>query len=121
MALMPSRSRSLPAASVAEMTARTERMARLFHALSDPTRLRIFYAMRQGEQCVCKLMDVLDAQQSRLSFHLKTLKDAGLVRDRRDGRWIHYSLDPKALEEVRSVLEELTEAARSCAAACCRR
>jgi ArsR family transcriptional regulator len=121
MALAPNRSRPPQAVSALEMAARNERMARLFHALSDPTRLRICAALRQGEQCVCNLMDVLDAQQSRLSFHLKTLKDAGLVQDRRDGRWVHYSLDPKALEEVRVLLENLAEAARTSAAACCRR
>ena len=100
---------------------RLARLAELFHALSDPTRLRIFDALRNGEQCVCNLVGLLDAQQSRLSFHLKTLKDAGLERDRREGRWIHYSLVPDALEEVRDALSELTEKARASAAGCCRR
>jgi ArsR family transcriptional regulator len=58
--------------------------ARLFHALSDETRIAIIVRLRDGEKCVCDLTDLLDAAQSRLSFHLKTLKDAGLVRDRRD-------------------------------------
>jgi ArsR family transcriptional regulator len=100
---------------------RAERLAELFHALSDPTRLRILAALRNGEQCVCNLMGLLVAQQSRLSFHLKTLKDAGLVNDRREGRWIHYSLDPDAVEEVRDALEELSKAAKASAAGCCRR
>ena len=64
------------------------RLARLFHALSDETRLRIVARLLSGEQCVCNLTGALDAGQSRLSFHLKTLKDAGLVTDRRDGRWM---------------------------------
>src|ERR1035437_8537569 len=71
------------------------RLARLFHALSDETRLKIVGKLLLGEQCVCNLMDTLDAGQSRLSFHMKTLKDAGLVTDRRAGRWIHYSLNPR--------------------------
>src|SRR5207244_134041 len=62
------------------------RAARQFHALSDETRLEIVRLLSHGERCVCELQDVLDAAQSRLSFHLKTLKDAGLVTDRRGGR-----------------------------------
>ena len=72
-------------------------LARICHALSDETRLAILLRLRNGERCVCDLAEVLGAGQSRLSFHMKTLKDAGLVLDRRQGRWIHYSLDPEAL------------------------
>ena len=53
-----------------------------------------------GEHCVCDLPVALGAYQSRLSFHLKKLKDAGLVSDRRDGRWVHYSLNAEVLEEL---------------------
>jgi ArsR family transcriptional regulator len=76
------------------------RLAQLFHALSDATRLRIVVELLGGERCVCDLTTALDAAQSRLSFHLKTLKDAGLVADRRDGRWVFYSLVPAALEDL---------------------
>ena len=76
------------------------RAAELFHALSDATRLEILERLRAGECCVCDLTDALDAAQSRLSFHLRVLKDAGLVTDRRDGRWSYYSIDPAALAEV---------------------
>ena len=100
---------------------RAVRLADLFHALSDPTRLRILAALRNGEQCVCNLTGLLVAQQSRLSFHMKTLKDAGLVKDRREGRWIHYSLVPDAVEEIREALQELEAAAKASAASCCRR
>jgi ArsR family transcriptional regulator, arsenate/arsenite/antimonite-responsive transcriptional repressor len=78
--------------------------ARLFHALADPTRLRIAELLRHGECCVCDLTDALDAGQSRLSFHLRTMKEAGLVADRRAGRWIYYRLRPEALEELAGVL-----------------
>lgn len=77
-----------------------DRLAELFHALSDPTRLRIVGELLGGERCVCDLTAALDAAQSRLSFHLKTLKQAGLVTDRRDGRWVFYSLVPEALSEL---------------------
>ena len=81
-----------------------QRAAAAFHALSDPTRLQILDRLRGGERCVCELTDALDTAQSRLSFHLKTLKDAGLLRDRRQGRWIYYALDPDAIAEIESVV-----------------
>lgn len=84
-----------------------ERAARLFHALADPIRLRIVEFLCEGEQCVCDLTAALDTGQSRLSFHLKTLKDAGVVQDRRDGRWNYYSLRENLFEEVRDMLESL--------------
>lgn len=77
-----------------------QRLARAFQALSDETRLQIVEVLSTGEHCVCDLQDALGAYQSRLSFHLKKLKDAGLVRDRKEGRWVHYSLDPEALDEM---------------------
>jgi ArsR family transcriptional regulator, arsenate/arsenite/antimonite-responsive transcriptional repressor len=93
------------------MTTRTHparaRTSRLFHALSDETRLQILERLRAGERCVCELTDALDAAQSRLSFHLKVLKDAGLVSDRRDGRWMYYTLNPDALGEMTDLVEWL--------------
>lgn len=76
------------------------RAAALFHALSDETRLKLLELLVQGEQCVCDLTDALKTGQSRLSFHLKTLKEAGLLTDRREGRWVYYALAPHALEEL---------------------
>jgi ArsR family transcriptional regulator len=86
---------------------RTDRTARLFHALSDGTRLSILERLRFGERCVCDLTDALDAAQSRLSFHLKVLKDAGLVTDRRDGRWMYYTMSTETLSEVADLIEGL--------------
>ena len=76
------------------------RAAQLFHALSDETRLGILQKLQGGEQCVCDLQADLDAAQSRLSFHLRVLKDAGLVTDHKEGRWSYYSISPEALTEV---------------------
>jgi ArsR family transcriptional regulator len=76
------------------------RAAQLFHALSDATRLEVLEKLRGGEQCVCDLQDDLDAAQSRLSFHLRVLKEAGLVSDRKEGRWSYYSIVPAAFREV---------------------
>jgi ArsR family transcriptional regulator, arsenate/arsenite/antimonite-responsive transcriptional repressor len=87
-----------------------ERTTRLFHALSDQTRLSILQRLRFGERCVCDLTDALDAAQSRLSFHLKVLKDAGLVTDRREGRWMYYTLNTDALAEMGELVESLASA-----------
>jgi ArsR family transcriptional regulator, arsenate/arsenite/antimonite-responsive transcriptional repressor len=87
-----------------------DRASRLFHALSDLTRLSILQRLRFGERCVCDLTDALDAAQSRLSFHLKVLKDAGLVTDRRDGRWMYYTLNPDALIAVGELVESMASA-----------
>lgn len=76
------------------------RAAELFHALSDETRLAIVEMLRGGERCVCELQDELGAAQSRLSFHLRVLREAGVVEDRRDGRWAYYRIVPDALAEV---------------------
>ena len=98
------------------------RAAQLFHALSDETRLGILEMLRSGEQCVCDLQADLEAAQSRLSFHLRVLKEAGLVADRKDGRWSYYSIVPEALTEVHdlavamqpSKLKILTRSNRGC-------
>ena len=97
-----------------------EQAARWFHALSDETRLRIIECLGDGEQCVCDLMATLDTAQSRLSFHLKTLKDAGLLNDRREGRWMYYSLNAHTLEELQDVIAGLkkTGSARKTARSC---
>ena len=94
-------------------TKHPEKVARLFHALSDETRLQILERLRDGEQCVCDLTDTFRTGQSRLSFHLKVLKDAGLVQDRPDGRWTYYSLNQKGLEEVEACISHMKNAPRS--------
>jgi len=64
-----------------------------FHALSEPLRVQILELLREQELCVCDLCEKLGVTQSKLSFHLKTLKEAQLVRPRQQGRWIYYSLN----------------------------
>ena len=86
---------------------RETRAAELFHALSDPIRLRVVALLRGGERCVCELTDELELAQSRLSWHLKTLKDAGFLADRREGRWVYYTLDPSTIAEAEKLLSAL--------------
>lgn len=89
------------------------RSAQLFHALSDETRLAVLEMLREGERCVCELQDALDAAQSRLSFHLKVLREAGLVIDRKEGRWSYYRINAEAFGEVHDLVWVLgTEATR---------
>ncbi|MGB5631354.1 MAG: metalloregulator ArsR/SmtB family transcription factor [Waterburya sp.] len=64
-----------------------------FRALSEPLRLRIVELLRSQELCVCELCEKLNVSQSKLSFHLKNLKEAHLIRSRQQGRWMYYSLD----------------------------
>jgi len=97
----------------------TERAIELFHALSDETRLEIIELLRKGERCVCELTDTLDAAQSRLSFHLRVLKDAGIVRDRKDGRWVYYELDREAFEEVETLVSAMKPRVLKQSASCC--
>jgi ArsR family transcriptional regulator len=78
--------------------------------------------LRDGERCVCELQDELGAAQSRLSFHLKVLKDAGFVNDRKEGRWVHYSLNPQALADAAEFLSDMKPSRRALAvasSACC--
>ncbi len=101
------------------VTTRTvDRIARGFRALGDETRLRIIERLREGEECVCNLTDLLETGQSRLSFHLKILRDAGILRARREGRWMYYSLDPETLAEIEETVREFRDAARSKRASC---
>lgn len=86
------------------------RASQLFHALSDETRIGILEMLRDGERCVCDLQGDLDAAQSRLSFHLKVLRDAGLVTDRKEGRWSYYTIVPETLAELHDVAVSLQPA-----------
>jgi ArsR family transcriptional regulator len=91
--------------SMVTATTRTRgKTVRLLHALSDETRLRLLEQLREGEQCVCELTEAFKTGQSRLSFHLRVLKDAGLVTDRPEGRWIYYSLNCDALCELEALV-----------------
>lgn len=99
-----------------------DRHAALFQALSDPRRLRILDLLRAGEQCVCDLQTALDCGQSLLSFHLKTLREAGLVTVRKEGRWSHYQLADHALTHAEQAIAAFripTTQRRRLPVACC--
>lgn len=66
--------------------------SKILKALSDPTRLKIIYLLREGELCVCEIMCTLEKPQSTVSHHLNILKNAGFIKWRKEGIWIHYQL-----------------------------
>ncbi|MEE9203279.1 MAG: metalloregulator ArsR/SmtB family transcription factor [Dehalococcoidia bacterium] len=82
-------------------------LSRLFKALSDDTRLRMLTLLLPGELCVCEIMQALSVSQSRASRNLGILRDAGLLKDRRQGQWVYYSLDGDTLASYPRLLEFL--------------
>jgi ArsR family transcriptional regulator len=96
------------------------RIAQLCNALADEARVEIVARLLDGEKCVCDLSDALETGQSRLSYHLKVLKDAGLVTDRREGRWSYYTLARDAFVEAEQLLASLRpRALRVIKSGCC--
>lgn len=74
----------------------------LMRALADPIRLRVIVALAEDERCVCELTDDLSLAQSKLSFHLRVLREAGLIAARQQGRWMYYRVQPEALAELQA-------------------
>lgn len=66
---------------------------RVLKSVADPTRVRILKLLEGGELCVCQVIAVLELKQSTISKHLFLLKMVGLVRERREGKWVYYGLD----------------------------
>jgi ArsR family transcriptional regulator, arsenate/arsenite/antimonite-responsive transcriptional repressor len=97
-------------------TPRDEEARRWFQALGDETRLEVVELLRDGERCVCDLTAALEAGQPRLSFHLKALKDAGLVTDRRQGRWVYYALNPETVLAIGRFIDGLRPSGRAAGA-----
>jgi len=82
----------------------------IFKALSESIRLRIVVLLTKGELCVCDLTEVLNLPQSTISRHMSRLKTAGIIENRREGRWIHYQLndsDNKLINSLKQILFSL--------------
>ncbi len=89
-------------------------MLTLFKALSDETRLRILKLLAHGELCVCEIVAAFGVGQPRVSFHLAALKNAGLVKDRKDGKWMYYRINESDLFKrflILSLLEKIPDEA----------
>jgi len=83
-----------------------ESAANAFAALGDPIRLRVIGLLHLGERCVCELQEEIGIAPNLLSYHLRVLREAGLIEGSRRGRWIDYRLNRQGLNALRSVLGE---------------
>ncbi|NWF52249.1 MAG: metalloregulator ArsR/SmtB family transcription factor [Nitrospirae bacterium] len=89
-----------------------EELLKIFKALSDETRMRILKLLEHGELCVCDIVAALDMIQPKVSFHLNVLREAGLIKDRKRGKWINYSLDESDMFRrflILSIIERISE------------
>ncbi len=84
----------------------------VFKALANEHRLRILEALRDGELCACELQVILDAPQSTVASHLRELRDAGLVKSRRQGKWSYYRIGDTAALQLLDIADALTEGDR---------
>lgn len=83
-----------------------KRQSAFLKAISDPARVKIIYALKDGELCNCDLMETMQMSQTVVSHHLKILKYAGVISDRRSGKWIYYALcDRIALQILDALIE----------------
>ncbi len=87
-------------------------------AIAEPTRARIIELLGHGEHCVCDVGDTLALSPALVSHHLRVLRGSGLLRERRSGRWVYYSLDLDALERLRAAVTVLLTPTDEAAAAC---
>ena len=93
-------------------------MSKLLKAVGEPLRMEIIQHLSEGECCVCDLMEKTDFAQSRLSFHLKVLKDSGIITDRQSGRWVYYKLNLEALQLFQDWITNLKESCLDSAKPC---
>ena len=87
-------------------------------ALAEPIRLGIIESLSSGEKCVCDLVQETGLAQSKISFHLKVLKDAGVITDRQSGRWVYYQLDIRTLKSLQNWIKKLRKGCLNEAAPC---
>ena len=84
-----------------------EKQSKVFKALADETRVRMLGLLGVREMCVCEVMVALDLTQSTASHHLGILENVGLVRDRKEGKWVFYSVtDPRLVENMRRLVRK---------------
>ena len=87
-------------------------------AVAEPTRARIVALLGHGEHCVCDVGDMLGLSPALVSHHLRTLRASGLLRERRSGRWVYYSLDLDRLASLRVAVADLLTPGEAAATAC---
>ncbi|MGB8845976.1 MAG: metalloregulator ArsR/SmtB family transcription factor, partial [Terracidiphilus sp.] len=87
------------------LPAKTLALVRLFTALADPTRLRLLNLMNGREVCVCYFVEILKQSQPKISRHLAYLRKAGIVSARREGKWMHYSIERPADADAAAIFD----------------
>lgn len=86
-----------------------KKTATVFKAFCDENRIRILDMLSTGEKCACRLLEEIDVTQPTLSHHMKILCDSGIVVGRKEGKWTHYSISQKGIEEAQKYLDILTK------------
>lgn len=89
------------------MTKDEERLLNYIKILADKSRYKIILHLMKGEECVCVLADKLGLEQTLVSHHLQTLREAGFIQDRKVGTWVHCSLNKKTFEEMEKLYQKL--------------
>lgn len=84
-----------------------KRTATVFKAFCDENRIRILDMLSTGEKCACRLLEEIDVTQPTLSHHMKILCDSGIVVGRKEGKWTHYSISQKGIDEAQKYLDIL--------------
>ena len=85
-----------------------KRIAAIFKAFCNENRIRIIKLLRSGEKCACKLLEEINVTQPTLSHHMKILCDSEIVVGRKEGKWTHYSISEKGVEQAKECLRQLT-------------
>ena len=86
-----------------------KKTATIFKAFCDENRIKILDMLSTGEKCACRLLEEIDVTQPTLSHHMKILCDSGIVVGRKEGKWTHYSISQKGIEEAQKYLDILTK------------
>ena len=95
------------------------RTAAIFKAFCDENRIRIIKMLRSGEKCACKLLEKINVTQPTLSHHMKIICDSGVVVGRKDGKWTHYSISEKGVQQAKEYLDQLTKPDPPCESKSC--
>ena len=91
----------------------SEQFVGIMESLSDPIRVNILELMINGEICVCDIVKATGMSQSKISYHIKILKDSGLISDRQEGRWVYYKLDFEVLSDIQNWIGNLIHSSKN--------
>ncbi|WP_347274652.1 metalloregulator ArsR/SmtB family transcription factor [Candidatus Kuenenia sp.] len=93
-------------------TIKNQQFAKLLKALSGDIRLNIISYLASGEKCVCHIYNYFKLSQNLVSHHLGILRESGLIKDRKEGKWVYYSLNERNIEKVTLFLQEIVQKKR---------